>query len=177
MVCTCTAAATAVKDLTAIEHVESAVNPFVVPLAVALFFFILIANWIELIPTELNHDVHLLPSPTASSDCASAAAAGGTVWNDDVDGEDDEGGGEEADGGEAGATGTGRRPLAQAGGYRIGLPGQDIAERLLNAGDDRLVPDVAGRGNHQARRGVPGPVVLGDLLAGEAGPAIGAGTE
>ena len=37
------------------------VNPFVVPLAVALFFFILIANWLEMIPTELNENVHLLP--------------------------------------------------------------------------------------------------------------------
>ena len=37
------------------------VNPFVVPLAVALFFFILFANWIEVIPTELNEHVHLLP--------------------------------------------------------------------------------------------------------------------
>ncbi len=50
------------------------VNPFVVPLAVALFFFILIANWIEVIPTELNHDVHLLPSPTADTNLTYAMA-------------------------------------------------------------------------------------------------------
>ena len=31
------------------------------PLATALFFFILIANWLEVIPTELNKNVHLLP--------------------------------------------------------------------------------------------------------------------
>ena len=50
------------------------VNPFVVPLAVALFFFILIANWIEVIPTELNHDSHLLPSPTADTNLTYAMA-------------------------------------------------------------------------------------------------------
>ncbi|MGH3328033.1 MAG: F0F1 ATP synthase subunit A [Streptomycetales bacterium] len=36
------------------------VAPYVVPLAVSLFFFILIANWIEIVPTE-----HTLPAPTA----------------------------------------------------------------------------------------------------------------
>jgi len=50
------------------------VNPFVVPLAVALFFFILTANWIEVFPTELNHDVHLLPSPTADTNLTYAMA-------------------------------------------------------------------------------------------------------
>ena len=34
-----------------------------VPLAVALFTFILIANWLELIPS--GDDPHLLPPPTA----------------------------------------------------------------------------------------------------------------
>jgi F-type H+-transporting ATPase subunit a len=43
------------------------VHPFVVPLAVALFFFILIANWIEVIPTEPNKHFHLPPSPTADT--------------------------------------------------------------------------------------------------------------
>ena len=45
------------------SQVESSlgkVNPFVVPLAVALFMFILIANWLELIPSD-----HYLPPPTA----------------------------------------------------------------------------------------------------------------
>jgi F-type H+-transporting ATPase subunit a len=42
-------------------------NPFVIPLATALFFFILIANWIEVIPTEPNKHIHLLPSPTADT--------------------------------------------------------------------------------------------------------------
>jgi F-type H+-transporting ATPase subunit a len=42
---------------------------------VALFFFILIANWIEVIPTELNKNVHLLPSPTADTNLTYAMAA------------------------------------------------------------------------------------------------------
>lgn len=50
------------------------VNPFVIPLAVALFFFILIANWIEVLPTELNENVHLLPSPTADTNLTYAMA-------------------------------------------------------------------------------------------------------
>ena len=50
---------------TQVEGNLGKVNPFVVPLAVALFFFILIANWIEVIPTELNANVHLLPSRRA----------------------------------------------------------------------------------------------------------------
>jgi F-type H+-transporting ATPase subunit a len=49
-------------------------NPFVIPLATALFFFILIANWIEVIPTELNPEVHLLPSPTADTNLTYAMA-------------------------------------------------------------------------------------------------------
>ena len=51
-------------------------HPFVVPLAVALFFFILIANWFELIPSELNHETgHLLPAPTADTNLTYALAA------------------------------------------------------------------------------------------------------
>jgi len=52
------------------------VHPLVVPLAVALFFFILIANWIEVIPTELNGNegAHLLPSPTADTNLTYAMA-------------------------------------------------------------------------------------------------------
>ena len=52
------------------------VHPFVVPLAVALFFFILIANWLELIPSELNSETgHLLPAPTADVNLTYALAA------------------------------------------------------------------------------------------------------
>ncbi len=60
---------------TQVEANLGKVNPFVVPLATALFFFILIANWIEVIPTELNGDVHLLPSPTADTNLTYAMAA------------------------------------------------------------------------------------------------------
>ena len=52
------------------------VNAFVVPLAVALFFFILIANWFELIPSKLNEDSgHLLAAPTADTNLTYALAA------------------------------------------------------------------------------------------------------
>jgi F-type H+-transporting ATPase subunit a len=59
---------------TQVEENLGKVNPFVVPLAVALFFFILIANWIEVVPTELNSHVHLLPSPTADTNLTYAMA-------------------------------------------------------------------------------------------------------
>jgi len=59
---------------TQVEGNLGKVNPFVVPLAVALFFFILIANWIEVIPTELNENVQLLPSPTADTNLTYAMA-------------------------------------------------------------------------------------------------------
>jgi F-type H+-transporting ATPase subunit a len=52
------------------------VNPFVVPLAVALFFFILIATWFEIIPSEDNDaSGHLLPAPTADTNLTYALAA------------------------------------------------------------------------------------------------------
>jgi F-type H+-transporting ATPase subunit a len=52
------------------------VNRTVVSLAVALFFFILIANWFEIIPSEYNHDTgHLLPAPTADTNLTYALAA------------------------------------------------------------------------------------------------------
>jgi F-type H+-transporting ATPase subunit a len=59
---------------TQVEDNLGKVNPFVVPLAVALFFFILIANWLEVIPTELNKKVHLLPAPTADTNLTYAMA-------------------------------------------------------------------------------------------------------
>jgi F-type H+-transporting ATPase subunit a len=46
-----------------VEQSLGRINPFVVPLAVSLFAFILIANWLELIPS--GEDPHLLPAPTA----------------------------------------------------------------------------------------------------------------
>lgn len=59
---------------TQVEANLGRLNPFVVPLAVALFFFILFANWLELLPTEINHDVHLLPAPTADTNLTYAMA-------------------------------------------------------------------------------------------------------
>jgi F-type H+-transporting ATPase subunit a len=58
------------------------VHPFVAPLAISLFFFILIANWLELIPSELNHEAHLLPAPTADTNLTYAMAifAVVSVW-------------------------------------------------------------------------------------------------
>ena len=52
------------------------VHPFVAPLAVSLFFFILIANWLELVPSQLNEDTpHYLAAPTADTNLTYALAA------------------------------------------------------------------------------------------------------
>ena len=51
---------------TVTEQVEQSlgkINPFVVPLAIALFTFILASNWLHMIPS--GHDPHFLPAPTA----------------------------------------------------------------------------------------------------------------
>ena len=59
------------------------VHPFVAPLAIALFFFILIANWLELIPSEFGHGkLHALPAPTADTNLTYAMAifAVVSVW-------------------------------------------------------------------------------------------------
>jgi F-type H+-transporting ATPase subunit a len=51
------------------------VHPFAAPLAISLFFFILFANWLELIPSEINHETgHLLPAPTADTNLTYALA-------------------------------------------------------------------------------------------------------
>jgi F-type H+-transporting ATPase subunit a len=57
-----------------VEESLGKIHPFVAPLAIALFFFILIANWLELVPTELNHEAHLLPAPTADTNLTYAMA-------------------------------------------------------------------------------------------------------
>ena len=57
------------------ESIGLKVAPFVVPLAVTLFFFIVIANWLELIPTD-----HLLRSPTADVNLTFALALFVIVW-------------------------------------------------------------------------------------------------
>ncbi|MFC5178416.1 F0F1 ATP synthase subunit A [Nocardioides taihuensis] len=51
------------------------VHPFVAPLAICLFFFILFANWMELLPTKINDDTHLLVAPTADTNLTYALAA------------------------------------------------------------------------------------------------------
>lgn len=51
------------------------VHPFVAPLAISLFFFILFCNWLELLPTKLNEHTHLLPAPTADTNLTYALAA------------------------------------------------------------------------------------------------------
>jgi F-type H+-transporting ATPase subunit a len=64
-----------VKEVqTQVEDNLGRVHPYVVPLAVALFFFILFANWLELIPSEPTHDLHLLPAPTADTNLTYAMA-------------------------------------------------------------------------------------------------------
>ena len=59
---------------TQVEDNLGKVHPYVAPLAVSLFFFILFANWLELLPTEINHDTHLLPAPTADTNLTYALA-------------------------------------------------------------------------------------------------------
>lgn len=51
------------------------VAPYTIPLGVALFLFILLANWIELIPTE-----HHLPAPTADANTTYALAVLVILW-------------------------------------------------------------------------------------------------
>jgi F-type H+-transporting ATPase subunit a len=46
----------------------------VVMLAVAEFFFILVCNWMEMIPSEPNKHYHFLPSPTADTNLTYAMA-------------------------------------------------------------------------------------------------------
>lgn len=51
------------------------VNRTVIALAVALFFFILVANWFELVPSAWNEETgHLLPAPTADTNLTYALA-------------------------------------------------------------------------------------------------------
>jgi F-type H+-transporting ATPase subunit a len=62
------------------KQVESTIGPqaaFVVPLAVALFLFILIANWIEIIPSGSKD---YLKSPTADVNLAYALALTVIIW-------------------------------------------------------------------------------------------------
>jgi F-type H+-transporting ATPase subunit a len=56
-----------------VEETLGTVQPYVTPLAICLFFFILTANWLELIPSEPG-SVHLLPAPTSDTNLTYAMA-------------------------------------------------------------------------------------------------------
>jgi F-type H+-transporting ATPase subunit a len=51
------------------------VHPYAAPLAISLFFFILFANWLELLPLKVNETDHLLVVPTADTNLTYALAA------------------------------------------------------------------------------------------------------
>jgi F-type H+-transporting ATPase subunit a len=57
-----------------VEENLGKLQPYVAPLAISLFFFILFANWLELLPTEINHNLHLTPAPTADTNLTYALA-------------------------------------------------------------------------------------------------------
>jgi len=60
---------------TQVEDNLGKVHPYAAPLAVSLFFFILFANWIELLPLKVNEHDHLLSVPTADTNLTYALAA------------------------------------------------------------------------------------------------------
>jgi F-type H+-transporting ATPase subunit a len=47
----------------------------IVAIATAEFFFILICNWMEMVPSEINEHLHLLPAPTADTNLTYAMSA------------------------------------------------------------------------------------------------------
>jgi F-type H+-transporting ATPase subunit a len=57
-----------------VEDTLGHANATIVAIATAEFFFILICNWMEMIPSELNAKAHLLPSPTADTNLTYAMA-------------------------------------------------------------------------------------------------------
>jgi len=57
-----------------VEDTLGHANATIVAIATAEFFFILICNWMEMIPSELNHKAHLLPAPTADTNLTYAMA-------------------------------------------------------------------------------------------------------
>ena len=59
---------------TQVEDNLGKVNRTVVMIAVAEFFFILVANWMEMIPSEPNEHYHFLPAPTADTNLTYAMA-------------------------------------------------------------------------------------------------------
>jgi F-type H+-transporting ATPase subunit a len=60
---------------TQVEDNLGKVHPYAAPLAVSLFFFILFANWLELLPLKVNEHDHLLVVPTADTNLTYALAA------------------------------------------------------------------------------------------------------
>jgi F-type H+-transporting ATPase subunit a len=59
---------------TQVEDNLGKVNRTVVMIAVAEFFFILVCNWMEMVPSEPNEDYHFLPAPTADTNLTYAMA-------------------------------------------------------------------------------------------------------
>ncbi|MCL2542327.1 MAG: F0F1 ATP synthase subunit A [Nocardioidaceae bacterium] len=60
---------------TQVEDNLGHIHPFVAPLAIALFFFILIANWLEMIPSQINqHHSEFFVAPTADTNLTYALA-------------------------------------------------------------------------------------------------------
>jgi F-type H+-transporting ATPase subunit a len=59
---------------TQVEDNLGKANRTVVMIAVAEFFFILVANWLEMIPSEPNQHFHLLPAPTSDTNLTYAMA-------------------------------------------------------------------------------------------------------
>jgi F-type H+-transporting ATPase subunit a len=59
---------------TQVEDNLGKANRTVVMLAVAEFFFILVANWLEMIPSEPNQHYHFLPAPTSDTNLTYAMA-------------------------------------------------------------------------------------------------------
>jgi F-type H+-transporting ATPase subunit a len=57
-----------------VEDTLGHANATIVAIATAEFFFILICNWMEMIPSELNAHLHLLPAPTADTNLTYAMA-------------------------------------------------------------------------------------------------------
>jgi F-type H+-transporting ATPase subunit a len=60
---------------TQVEDNLGRVHPYAAPLAISLFFFILFANWLELLPLKVNEHDHLLVVPTADTNLTYALAA------------------------------------------------------------------------------------------------------
>ena len=57
-----------------VEDTLGHANATIVAIATAEFFFILICNWMEIIPSEINDHLHLLPAPTADTNLTYAMA-------------------------------------------------------------------------------------------------------